>query len=105
MSDALTRELFPSAQQLISDYEDFVVPQINMGDISGASAYVYGPLKDRFLAHRTAVKNIISLSNRELTRAKSSSLYAHSDSDATVSRCNRFLFSNIYSGTELKVLN
>jgi hypothetical protein len=74
MSDALTRELFPSAQQLISDYEDFVVPQINSGNISAASEYVYGPLKDRFLKHRTAVKNIISLSNRELTRAKSSSL-------------------------------
>jgi hypothetical protein len=76
MSDALTRELFPSAQQLISDYEDFVLPQVNTGNLSAASEYVYGPLKSRFLAHRTAVKNIISLSNRELTRAKSSSLYA-----------------------------
>ena len=76
MSDALTRELFPSAEQLISDIEDFVIPKINIGNISSATEYVYGPLKDRFLAHRTAVKNVISLSNRELIRAKSASMYA-----------------------------
>lgn len=74
MSDALTREFFPSAQQLISVYQDFVIPLINAGNISQAQDYAYGPLKQRFLAHRTAVKNLISLSNRELTRTKSSSL-------------------------------
>ena len=75
LSEALSRELFPSAQQLISDYHDFVLPLIQAGNISAAREYVYGPLKDQFLAHRTAVKNLISLSNRELTRAKSSSQY------------------------------
>jgi hypothetical protein len=75
MSDALSRELFPTANQLISDYQDFVLPLIKSGNVSEAKIYAYGPLKDRFLAHRTAVKNLISLSNRELTRAKSASLY------------------------------
>ncbi len=75
MSDALSRELFPSANQLISDYNDFVLPLIKSGNITKAREYAYGPLKDRFLAHRTAVKNLISLSNRELIRTKSSSLY------------------------------
>ncbi len=77
MSDALSRELFPSANQLISDYNDFVVPLIKNGNIAKAREYAYGPLKDCFLAHRTAVKNLISLSNRELTRAKAASLYVH----------------------------
>jgi hypothetical protein len=75
LSEALSRELFPSAQQLISDYKDFVLPLIQAGNISAAREFVYGPLKDQFLAHRTAVKNLISLSNRELTRAKASSQY------------------------------
>jgi hypothetical protein len=74
MADALASDLFPSSQQLISDYHDFVVPLVDAGNLSAAKAYTYGPLKDRFLAHRTAVKNVISFSNRELTRAKSSSL-------------------------------
>ncbi len=75
LSEALSSEFFPTAQQLISDYRDFVIPLINSGNISSAKDYVYGPFKDRFLTHRTAVKNLISLSNRELTRTKSSSLY------------------------------
>ena len=75
LSEALSSEFFPSAQQLISDYRDFVLPLVKLGNISEARAYVYGPFKDRFLAHRTAVKNLISLSNRELTRTKSSSVY------------------------------
>jgi len=74
MSDALAGDLFPSSQQLISDYRDFVVPLILAGNISDAKAFTYGPLKDRFLIHRTAVKNVISLSNREFTRTKASAV-------------------------------
>ena len=74
MADALANDLFPSAQMLISDYRDFVVPLVRAGNISGAKAFTYGVLKDRFLAHRTGVKNLISFSNRELTRTKSSSV-------------------------------
>ncbi len=74
MAEALANDLFPTAQQLISDYRDFVVPLVRAGNISAAKAYTYGSLKDRFLAHRTAVKNLISFSNRELMRTKSSAM-------------------------------